>query len=79
MIYVLIPGAWAGAWVWDVIATRLRQSGQEVHRLTLPGLGNGEDAAKVHLTTHVNAVIDYLESRELNDVVLVLHDHADIS
>ncbi|MBS3933857.1 MAG: YXWGXW repeat-containing protein [Truepera sp.] len=22
--YVLIPGAWAGGWVWDAVATRLR-------------------------------------------------------
>jgi pimeloyl-ACP methyl ester carboxylesterase len=78
MIYVLIPGAWAGGWIWDAIATRLRQSGQPVHQLTLPGLGNGEDGGKVHLTTHVNAVIDYLESRELKDVVLVGHSYSGI-
>jgi pimeloyl-ACP methyl ester carboxylesterase len=78
MIYVLIPGAWAGAWVWDAIATRLRQSGQPVHQLTLPGLGNGEDGGKVHLSTHVNSVIDFLESRKLNDVVLVGHSYSGI-
>jgi pimeloyl-ACP methyl ester carboxylesterase len=78
MIYILIPGEWAGGWVWDSIAARLRRSGQSVHQLTLPGLENGEDAGEVHLTTHVNAVIDYLESRELNDVVLVGHSYSGI-
>lgn len=78
MIYVLIPGAWAGGWVWDAVATRLRRSGHSVHQLTLPGLGNGEDAAKVHLTTHVNAVIDYLESCKLKDVILVGHSYSGI-
>lgn len=78
MIYILVPGAWAGSWVWDTIAAKLRQYGHSVHQLTLPGLSDGEDVGNVTLTTHVNAVIDYLESHKLNDVVLVGHSYSGI-
>jgi len=78
MIYVFVPGAWAGGWIWDGIAARLRQSGHVVHQLTLPGLEDGESAGQVHLSTHVNAVMDYLQSHELNDVVLVGHSYSGI-
>jgi hypothetical protein len=57
MNYVLIPGAWAGGWGWDAVATRLRQCGHVVHQLTLPSLDDEDDAAKVRLATHVDAVI----------------------
>jgi len=76
--YVLIPGAWAGAWVWDAVATKLRQYGHIVHQLTLPGLGNDDDAGQVRLATHVDAVIEYVESRNLEDVVLVGHSYSGI-
>lgn len=78
VIYVLVPGAWAGGWVWDAIAVRLCRLGHAVHQMTLPGLEKGECAEKVHLNTHVNAVMDYLVSHELNDVVLVGHSYSGI-
>lgn len=78
MVYVLIPGAWAGGWVWDEVAAKLRYAGHSVHQPTLSGLGDSEDARKVSLTTHVNSVIDYLESGKLNDVVLAGHSYSGI-
>ncbi|WP_162907365.1 alpha/beta fold hydrolase [Allorhizocola rhizosphaerae] len=36
--FVLIPGAWLGAWVWQPVAERLRALGHRVHVLTLSGL-----------------------------------------
>ena len=78
MICILVPGAWAGGWIWDATAAKLRQFGHSVHQLTLPGFGDGEDAGKVTLTAHVNTVIAYLESHKLNDVVLVGHSYSGI-
>lgn len=78
MNYVLIPGAWAGGWVWDAVATRLRQAGDVVHALTLPGLDDEDDAEKVRLATHVDAVTRYLKSNNLRDVVLVGHSYSGI-
>jgi pimeloyl-ACP methyl ester carboxylesterase len=49
-----------------------------VYQLTLPGLAGDDDAKEVHLSTHVNTVIDFLESRDLNDVILVGHSYSGI-
>lgn len=76
MIYILVPGAWAGSWVWEATAAKLRQFGHSVHQLTLPGLADGEDIGEISLTTHVSAVVDFLESRKLKDVVLVGHSYS---
>jgi pimeloyl-ACP methyl ester carboxylesterase len=78
MNYVLIPGAWAGGWVWDAVATGLRQSGHVVHQLTLPGLDDQNGAEKVRLATHVDAVTRYIGSQNLRDVVLVGHSYSGI-
>ncbi|MEN4040825.1 MAG: alpha/beta hydrolase [Anaerolineaceae bacterium] len=78
MSYVLIPGAWAGDWVWDAVATRLRQFGHEVHQLTLPGLENSDNAKEVRLADHVHVVVDHIESRNLNEVILVGHSYSGI-
>jgi pimeloyl-ACP methyl ester carboxylesterase len=78
MNYVLIPGAWAGGWVWDVVGSRLRQSGHVVHQLTLPGLDDEDDADNVSLATHVDAVTRYIALHNLRDVVLVGHSYSGI-
>jgi pimeloyl-ACP methyl ester carboxylesterase len=78
MNYVLIPGAWAGGWVWDEIAPRLRQHGHVVHQLTLPGLEDESDPKKVRLATHVDAVAGYIESHDLRDAILVGHSYSGI-
>jgi len=38
--YVLVPGAWLGAWAWDDVAASLRERGHEVQPVSLPGLGD---------------------------------------
>jgi pimeloyl-ACP methyl ester carboxylesterase len=40
--YVLVHGAWHGAWCWDGVADDLRAAGHEVEAFDLPG--HGEDA-----------------------------------
>jgi hypothetical protein len=42
--YVLVPDALHGGWAWRPVAERLRASGNRAVTLTLPGLGDGDDA-----------------------------------
>lgn len=78
MNYVLVPGAWAGSWVWDEVGSNLKQRGHNVHQLTLSGLQDGEDAKSLQLKNHVDDVIHYLESNDLSSVVLVGHSYSGI-
>jgi pimeloyl-ACP methyl ester carboxylesterase len=38
--YLLIHGAWHGAWCWDALAAGLRGAGHEVRAIDLPGMGD---------------------------------------
>ena len=78
MKFVLVPGAWAGAWLWDEVAGYLRTKDHEVHSLTLSGLdGNGESSA-IDLHTHVEDVESYIQEHDLNSVILVGHSYSGI-
>ncbi|HZM78372.1 MAG TPA: alpha/beta hydrolase [Candidatus Limnocylindrales bacterium] len=76
--FVLVPGAWLGAWVWQPVADGLRALGHEAHAVTLAGLAErtGDDPDKIGLTTHVRDVLAVLEEGDLRDVVLVGHSYA---
>lgn len=78
--FVLVPGAWSGAWLWEPVTRELRARGHEVHPVTLPGLSahSAEPAAGVTLAEHVAAVREVLASLELHDVVLAGHSYAGI-
>ena len=41
--FVLIPGAWMGAWVWEEVAEGLRALGHHVSPVTLSGLSKGTE------------------------------------
>lgn len=73
---VLVPGFWLGAWAWDDVAARLRESGHEVVALTLPGLGPDDtDRSGVTFGDHVDAVCDAVRAAG-RPVVLVAHSGA---
>lgn len=76
--FVLIPGAWMGAWAWDDVAARLRALGHRPHPLTLSGLDGDGNASDVSLETHVADVVDLLESRDLRDAIVVGHSYSGI-
>ena len=76
--FVLIPGAWMGAWAWDDVADRLRDLGHRPHPLTLSGLDRDSDPSDVSLETHVADVVDLLESRDLRDAIVVGHSYSGI-
>ncbi|WP_240231122.1 alpha/beta fold hydrolase [Devosia lacusdianchii] len=75
--YVLIHGAWAGAWGWDKVAERLRTKGHRVHAPTLSGLGERSHLANlpITLTTHIDDIVNEMVWHDLTDVVLVAHSY----
>jgi pimeloyl-ACP methyl ester carboxylesterase len=78
--YVLVVGAWLGAWAWQDVARRLRSRGHEVYPLSLTGLGDRVHLAspEVNLETHIADIVNTLESEDLHDVVLLGHSYASL-
>jgi pimeloyl-ACP methyl ester carboxylesterase len=76
--FVLIPGAWMGAWVWEEVADGLRALGHHVSAVTLSGLSKGADVSTVGLATHVNDVLSILSDNDLREVVVVGHLYSGI-
>jgi pimeloyl-ACP methyl ester carboxylesterase len=76
--YVLVPGAWLGAWAWADVTRLLRERGHDVHSVSLPGLGDRAHLGgpEVDLDAHIADVVDLLGARELTGVVLVGHSYA---
>jgi len=76
--YVLVGGAWLGAWAWHAVARRLRAKGHEVYPVSLTGLGDREHLAspEVNLETHLADIVNTLRSHDLRDVVLAGHSYA---
>jgi pimeloyl-ACP methyl ester carboxylesterase len=71
--YVLIPGAWCGAWAWQSVASLMRASGHFAYPLTLAGLGDRSRSSADHidLSTHINDVISHIDMEGLDNVTLV--------
>ncbi len=78
MNFVLVPGAWAGAWLWDDMAKALEAKGHSTHQLTLSGLDEQQNSANISLQTHVEDVHSFIIANELTDVVLVGHSYSGI-
>lgn len=75
--FVLVAGAWLGAWAWDEVVPELRAAGHGTHALTLSGLGERQ-GLPAGQQTHVRDVVDEVERLDLRDVVLVGHSYAGI-
>lgn len=74
-IFVLVPGAWQGGWVWQRTVAPLRQAGHEVYTPTLTGVGDRAHllSPSVGLSHHIADVVAKIEFYNLDDVVLVGH------
>lgn len=75
--FVLVAGAWLGAWAWDEVAAELRAAGHDVHPLTLSGLAE-KQGVPAGQRTHVLDIVDEVERLDLRDVVLVGHSYAGV-
>jgi pimeloyl-ACP methyl ester carboxylesterase len=76
--YVLVHGAWHGAWCWTRVVPGLLAAGHRVVAPTLTGLGDRAHlaGAQVTLATHVEDVLAAIEAEELGDaIVLVGHSY----
>ena len=76
--FVLVPGAWLGAWVWNKVTPLLERDGNIVFPVTLTGMGE-----RVHLysnefgiETAVRDVLNVIKFNQLRDVILVGHSFA---
>ena len=76
--FVLVHGAWHGAWCWRRVSDLLTHQGHRVHAVTLTGVGERAHLlhADIHLNTHIQDVMSVIETEELDQVVLVVHSYA---
>jgi len=73
--FVLVHGAWHGAWCWRRLLPLLRGAGVQAHAVTLTGVGERAHllSPSVDLHTHIQDVLGLIEAEELQRVVLVGH------
>lgn len=76
--FVLVHGAWHGAWCWRKVLPILRAAGHEVHAVSLTGVGEKAHliSPQIRLSTHIQDVQAIIEHEELNEVILVGHSYA---
>lgn len=76
--FVLVHGAWHGAWCWRRVVDRLHAQGHRVHAVTLTGVGERAHllSPDIRLSTHIQDVVATIETEELQDVVLAVHSYA---
>jgi pimeloyl-ACP methyl ester carboxylesterase len=75
--FVLVHGAWHGAWCWQRVAERLRGGGHKVFTPTLTGLGERAHLlrAGIDLKTHSTDIVNVMKWEQLSDVVLCGHSY----
>jgi pimeloyl-ACP methyl ester carboxylesterase len=77
--FILVPGAWHGAWAFEAVTPLLERAGHTVHTLTLTGLRPDDDEATVagaNLDTHAEDVLSLLDRFQITDATLVGHSYA---
>jgi pimeloyl-ACP methyl ester carboxylesterase len=75
--FVLVHGAWGGAWIWRRVLGPLRAAGHEVHAVTLTGDGDRAHLRRrdLSLADHIADVVGLVEAEELDEIVLVGHSY----
>jgi pimeloyl-ACP methyl ester carboxylesterase len=75
--FVLVHGAWHGAWCWARVVPALRAARHDVFAVTLTGVGERAHllSRDITLDTHVTDVTNLIGCEQLNDVVLVGHSY----
>ena len=76
--FVLVHGAWHGAWCWQRVVQPLAAQGHRVHAVTLTGVGERRHLMSplITLETHIADVMNLIEAEELDDVILAVHSYA---
>jgi pimeloyl-ACP methyl ester carboxylesterase len=78
--YVIVHGAWGGAWQFKITAKHLQEAGHVVYRPTMTGLGERHHLFndKVNLKTHITDVVNTILFENLQDVILVGHSYGGV-
>ncbi len=78
--FLLVHGAWHGAWCWRRVVRMLTARNHEVFAPTLTGLAERSHLAtpETDLDTHILDVVNVMKWQELTDVVLVGHSYGGI-
>ena len=76
--YLLVHGAWGGAWYWRPVQHALIRAGHHAHAVTLTGLGERAHllSPAITLGTHIADVRQALAAEEMKDCILVVHSYA---
>ncbi len=76
--FVLVPGAWLGAWSWKNVVPVLEKAGHSAYPVTLTGMGERAHLATkdVGMETAVQDVLNVIRYNEIDDFVLVGHSFA---
>jgi pimeloyl-ACP methyl ester carboxylesterase len=76
--FVLVHGAWHGAWCWKKVLPPLWSAGHRAFAVSLTGVGERAHLSPktVTLDTHIADVASVIEAEELLDAVLVGHSYA---
>jgi pimeloyl-ACP methyl ester carboxylesterase len=77
-IFVLVPGAWLGAWAWKRIVPLIERDGNKAYPLTLTGMGDRVHLAtpQVGIETAIQDVMNAIVYEDLENMVLVGHSFA---
>lgn len=75
--FVLVHGAWHGAWCWKRILPRLWSAGHRAFAVTLSGTGERAHqlSRDINLRTHADDVAAVIEAEELQQAILVGHSY----
>jgi pimeloyl-ACP methyl ester carboxylesterase len=76
--FVLIPGAWLGAWTWKGVIPLLEKEGHHAYPVTLTGMGERVHLAtkEVGMDTAIQDVLNVIKYNDLEDFVMVGHSFA---
>jgi len=77
-VFVLVPGAWLGGWVWKKVCPLLEGKGHSAYPVTLTGEGERVHLATrdVGIETAIQDVLNVTRYNDLDDFVLIGHSFA---
>src|ERR1700730_13929029 len=72
--FVLVHGAWHGAWCWAAVINQLEKLGDRAYAVDLPGHGmNQADRSKVAFQSYVDGLAECIERHNLRSVAVAGH------
>src|SRR5215203_206810 len=76
--YVLVPGAFWGAWVWRKVEAKLLGAGHRVFSVTNTGLGERSHllSREVNLDTYIKDLLNIFTYNDISNAVLVGHSYS---